>query len=188
MQFRSLIPENATVAAKSLVTSQEDKGRLGNLTRVLSVSHIASLPKLSRIKYNMTRPDPAWRSSRMRGLTMRRAAWITTYGMQSRFPQQPILLRQDHQTSKKYFITVCGYNNYHYPRPPLSSTSLFHSGDWKSIDYHRLSLMTSQTRNQWSPGTHSTNVGRMRHMLHIVPSTYSRLCSAAPGHTLVLDI
>ena len=86
MQFRSLIPEYVTVAAKSLVTSQEDKGRLGTLTRALSVIHIALHPKVSRMKYNMTRPDPAWKSSKMRGLTMRRAAWITTYGMHLQVP------------------------------------------------------------------------------------------------------
>ena len=86
MQFRSLIPEYVTVAAKFFATSQEDKGRLGTLTRALSVSQIASLPKISRIKYNISRPDPAWRSSRMRGLTMRRAAWITTYGLQLQVP------------------------------------------------------------------------------------------------------
>ena len=68
MQFRSLIPEYVTVAAKSLVTSHEDKGRLGTLTRALSVSHTAALPKISRMKHNMIRPDPGWKSSKVRSL------------------------------------------------------------------------------------------------------------------------
>ena len=97
MQFRSLTPY-VTVAGKSLAISHEDKNRFGTLTRAPSGSHIASLPKASWMKYTMTRPDPARKSSGIAGSQCVEVQGSHFMEWISWLPQQPIALLQDQLT------------------------------------------------------------------------------------------
>ena len=82
LQYRSLLPTYVLVAAQSLATRQEDKGRLGTLARALSAGHIAAVtPKRGTLRPTLAKPLTCWIHSRPRALCLRRAAWIHEYGI-----------------------------------------------------------------------------------------------------------
>ena len=80
--YKSLAPTYAQVAAESLVTSLNDKGSLGALTRSLRDRHLKALPAEERSAgASLRSPRKKWRTHRSAAMCLRQAAWLSEYGM-----------------------------------------------------------------------------------------------------------
>ena len=80
--YKSLVPTYAQTAAEALITSLNDKGSLGALTRSLRDRQLKALPAAERRDgASLGAPLDKWRTHRSTAVCLRQAAWLAAYGM-----------------------------------------------------------------------------------------------------------
>jgi hypothetical protein len=86
-QFRPSTPSYVQIAGQTLVTNLSDKGRLGTITRALCIKHVRKQSKNKADYPSLARPRPCWKTSQMRAMCLRRAAWVEKYGLHISTPE-----------------------------------------------------------------------------------------------------
>ncbi len=80
-------PAHAQMAAESLIHSLEDKGKLGTLTRALTVKHLQTRRRAGETPSFM-KPRETWLTRMPAAMSLRKAAWVSKLDMQVDMPRQ----------------------------------------------------------------------------------------------------
>jgi len=85
-KMESIVPAHAQMAAESLIHSLEDKGKLGTLTRALTVKHLQTRRRAGETP-SLMKPRETWLTRMPAAMSLRKAAWVKLT-MQVDMPRQ----------------------------------------------------------------------------------------------------
>ncbi len=87
LKMKSIVQAHAQMAAESLIHSLEDKGKLGTLTRPLTMKHLQTRRRAGETP-SLMKPRETWLTCVPAAMSLMKAAWVSKSDMQVDMPRQ----------------------------------------------------------------------------------------------------